>query len=393
MDGAIRPFRVETDGRQIDDLRARLARTRWPEVEPVSDWSQGVPSAYLRELCEYWADEYDMGRLADRLGAWPQFLTEIDGLGIHFIHARSPHPEATPLILTHGWPGSVVEFLKVLGPLTDPTAHGGDAADAFHVVCPSLPGYGFSDKPTETGWGIRRTAAAWAELMSRLGYERYVAQGGDWGSSVTIALAAAAPRNVLGIHLNFAVASQEAVGEPTPEEAEGIEALARFTATGNAYAVLQATKPQTIGYALVDSPVAQCAWIVEKLMAWSDCDGDPEESFSRDEILDNITLYWLTASGASSARMYWESFRLEFTAPALAQVSVPAAYTRFPREIVLLSERLVRTRFPDLRYYSRADRGGHFAAFEEPDLFVAEVRAGIRATGARDAAQASPPTA
>jgi pimeloyl-ACP methyl ester carboxylesterase len=388
MDGAITPFQVKVDDQQIDDLRSRLARTRWPEAEPVSDWSQGVPSAYLSELCDYWAGEYDMRRLADHLGAWPQFRSEIDGLGIHFIHARSPHPEAIPLLLTHGWPGSVVEFLKVIGPLVDPPAHGGDAADAFHVVCPSLPGYGFSDKPAETGWGVRRTAGAWAELMARLGYEHYVAQGGDWGSSVTIALAAAAPRNVLGIHLNFAVAAQQAVGEPTPEEAEAIEVLKEFGATGNGYAVEQATKPQTIGYALVDSPVAQCAWIVEKFMAWSDCEGNPESSFSRDEMLDNITLYWLTASAASSARMYWESFRAEFTSPSLPQIPVPAAYTRFPKEIVLLSERLVRTRFPDLRYFARAERGGHFAAFEVPDLFVAEVRAGIRATGAREAARA-----
>jgi pimeloyl-ACP methyl ester carboxylesterase len=384
MHGAITPFRVEFEDAGIEDLRARLARTRWPEPEPVADWSQGVPSAYLHELCDYWAGEYDMGRLADRLGAWPQFRTEIDGLGIHFIHARSTHPEAVPLLLTHGWPGSVVEFLKVIGPLVDPPAHGGDAADAFHVVCPSLPGYGFSDKPAATGWGIRHIAAAWAELMARLGYERYVAQGGDWGSSVTVALAAAAPEHVAGIHLNFAVAAQEAVGEPTAEEAEGIERLRQFAATGNGYAIEQSTKPQTVGYALVDSPAGQCAWIVEKFEAWSDCDGHPENSFTRDELLDNVTLYWLTASAASSARLYWESFSAEFTAPRLPQVPVPAAYTRFPEEIVLLSERLARSRFPDLRYYNRAERGGHFAALEAPDLFVAEVRAGIRATGARE---------
>jgi pimeloyl-ACP methyl ester carboxylesterase len=384
MDEAITPFLVEIDDDQVEDLRSRLARTRWPEPEPVTDWSQGVPVAYLKGLCEYWAGEYDMRRLADRLNAWPQFRTEIDGLGVHFIHARSPHPQAIPLLVTHGWPGSVVEFLKVIGPLVDPPAVGGEAADAFHVVCPSLPGYGFSDKPAETGWGIGRTAAAWAELMSRLGYERYVAQGGDWGSSVTMALAARAPRNVQGIHLNFAVAAQEAVGEPTPEEAEGIAALKEFQATGNGYAVEQATRPQTVGYGLVDSPAAQCAWIVEKFMAWSDCDGDPANSFSRDELLDNVTLYWLTASAASSARLYWESFHAEFTAPTLPQIPVPTAYTRFPKEIVLLSERLVRTRFPDLRYFGRAERGGHFAALEVPDLYVAELRAGIRATGARE---------
>jgi pimeloyl-ACP methyl ester carboxylesterase len=379
---------VEFEDEQVEDLRGRLARTRWPEDEPVADWSQGVPAAYLRELCDYWASEYDFGRLADRLGAWPGFRTEIDGLGVHFIHARSPHPEAIPLLVTHGWPGSVVEFLKVIGPLVDPPAHGGDAADAFHVVCPSLPGYGFSDRPAQTGWGIRHTAAAWAELMARLGYERYVAQGGDWGSSVTIALAAAAPEHVAAIHLNFAVASQEAVGEPTAEEAEGIERLTQFAATGNGYAIEQSTKPQTVGYGLVDSPAGQCAWIVEKFAAWSDCDGHPENSFTRDELLDNVTLYWLTATAASSARLYWESFRPEFTTPKLPQITVPAAYTRFPEEIVLLSERLVRTRFPDLRYYNRAERGGHFAAFEVPELYVAEVRAGIRATGAREASGA-----
>jgi epoxide hydrolase len=388
MAEGITPFRVEFDDAQIEDLRERLARTRWPEDEPVDDWSQGVPAAYMRELCGYWAREYDMARLADRLNAWPQFRAEIDGLGIHFIHARSPHPEAVPLLLTHGWPGSVVEFLEVIGPLVDPPAHGGEAADAFHVVCPSLPGYGFSDKPAETGWGIRHIAAAWDELMTRLGYGRYVAQGGDWGSSVTAALAAAAPEHVAGIHLNFAVAAQDAVGEPTAEEAEGIERLKRFAATGNGYAIEQSTKPQTIGYALADSPAGQCAWIVEKFEAWSDCDGHPENSFTRDELLDNVTLYWLTASAASSARLYRESFTAEFTAPRLPQVTVPAAYTRFPEEIVLLSERLARSRFPDLRYYSQAERGGHFAAFEVPELFVAEVRAGIRATGAREPSRA-----
>jgi epoxide hydrolase len=389
MDQLITPFTVEFDEGSVADLRRRLEQTRWPEPETVPDWSQGVPLAYARGLCEYWAGEYEMERVADRLNAWPQFRTEIDGLGIHFIHARSPHPEAIPLVITHGWPGSVVEFLDVLGPLVDPPAHGGDAADAFHVVCPSLPGYGFSDKPAANGWDVGRTARAWAELMARLGYERYVAQGGDWGYSVTEKLAEQFPDRVAGLHLNFAIASQEAVGEPTAEEAEGVAALEEFLASGNGYAVEQATRPQTVGYGLVDSPAGQCAWILEKFMAWSDCDGDPLNSFSRDQILDNVTLYWLTASAASSARMYWESFHKEFTAPPLPEIPVPAAYTRFPREIVLLSERLVRTRFPDLRHYGRADRGGHFAAFEVPEIYVEEVRAGLRATGARERIRSS----
>jgi epoxide hydrolase len=387
MNPAPQPFEVEFADGSTAHLRARLENTRWPEAETVDDWSQGVPLGYLREICEYWAGEYDMGRLAARLNAWPQFHAEIDGLGIHFIHARSPHPEAIPLVMTHGWPGSVVEFLGVLGPLVDPPAYGGEAADAFHVVCPSLPGYGFSDKPAATGWGIGRTAKAWAELMARLGYERYVAQGGDWGFSVTAALATRAPEHVAGIHLNFAVANME-VEEPTPDEAEAAAALAEFARHGNGYAIEQSTRPQTIGYALADSPAGQCAWILEKFDAWSDCDGDPERAIGRDEMLDNITLYWLTGTAASSARMYWQSFAPEFSDPNPAPIAVPTAYTRFPQEIVRLSERQLRTRFPDLRHYGVAPSGGHFAALESPETFVTELRAGIRATGARGLAGA-----
>ncbi len=384
MEADITPFEVDVSAEQVEDLRARLAHTRWPEPETVGDWSQGLPLGYAKELCEYWAAEYDMGRIARRLNAFPQFRTRIDGLDVHFLHVRSPHPQAVPLVITHGWPGSVVEFLEAIGPLVDPPAHGGDAADAFHLVCPSLPGYGFSGKPTEAGWGVGRTADAWKELMRRLGYERYLAQGGDWGAAVTAALVARAGGAVAGIHLNFAIVDQRVVGEPTAEEQEDLRLLREFRKTGNAYAMQQSTRPQTLGYGLVDSPVAQCAWIVEKFRAWSDCGGHPEDSFSRDDLLDNVMVYWLTASGASAARMYWESFRSEFAAARVSQVDVPTAYSRFPREIVLLSERMVRTRYPDLRYYNRVARGGHFAAFEEPGLFVEELRAGFRALGVRE---------
>ncbi len=383
MENEITPFQVDVGAEQVEDLRARLAHTRWPEPEPVGDWSQGMPLAYARELCEYWATEYDMGRVSGRLNAFPQFRTRIDGLDVHFLHVRSPHPDAVPLVITHGWPGSVVEFLAAIGPLVDPPAYGGEAADAFHVVCPSLPGYGFSGKPAETGWGVERTARAWKELMGRLGYERYLAQGGDWGAAVTAALVAVAGESVAGIHLNFAIVDQEAVAEPTAEETEYLRRLREFRKRGNGYAIQQSTRPQTLGYGLVDSPAAQCAWIVEKFNAWSDGDGHPEDSFSRDDLLDNVMVYWVTASGASAARMYWESFRSEFAAARRSRVEVPTAYSRFPREIVLLSERMVRSRYPDLRYYNGVARGGHFAAFEEPGLFVEEVRAGFRALGVR----------
>jgi pimeloyl-ACP methyl ester carboxylesterase len=377
----VRDFRVEVTDEQIADLRDRLSRTRWPEPETVDDWSQGVPLGYARELCEYWANEYDMQRLAHRLNAFPQFRATVGGLGIHFLHVRSQHEQATPLVLTHGWPGSVVEFLDVIDPLTDPEAHGGSPADAFHVVVPALPGFGFSDKPSRPGAGIERIADTWHELMGHLGYPRYYAQGGDWGSAVTTALAARAPEGLLGVHLNIGLVSPEALfalGEPTEQEQEMLARTQRFQAEENGYAFVQATRPQTIGYPLADSPAGQLTWIVEKFYAWTDCDGHPEKAVSRDDLLDNVMIYWLTSSAASSARMYWENAQY-LTTEAGRPVRVPAAYTRFPEEIFPFSERWLRTRFSDLRYYHAAERGGHFAAFEQPGIFAREVRAGIAA--------------
>ena len=371
----ITPFRVEIAGDAVDDLRQRLGRTRWPEPETVDDWSQGVPLAYVQELCRYWVDDYDWTAAEARLNAFPQFTTSIDGLGIHFVHVRSPHPDAVPLVITHGWPGSTVEFAKVVGPLADPPAYGGEASDAFHVVCPSLPGYGFSDKPDAAGWRVERIGRAWAELMDRLGYERYGAQGGDWGSSVSTSLAQHLPDRILGLHLNMPIAiASRRDGPPSPEDERVYAALVRFREVEGGYSHLQATRPQTLGYGLVDSPAAQCAWIIEKFMVWTDCDGHPENALTRDELLDNISVYWLTASGASSARLYWESFNRFNREP----VVVPTGCSVFPKEIMPASRAAVERRFTDLRYWHELDRGGHFAAFEQPDLFVDEVRAFFR---------------
>jgi pimeloyl-ACP methyl ester carboxylesterase len=370
-------FELAVPERELEDLRERLGRTRWPERETVGDWSQGIPLAYVQDLCTYWADGYDWRRAEAALNAAGSFKTEIDGLGIHFLHARSPHEGALPLLLTHGWPGSVVEFLKVIGPLVDPPAHGGDAADAFHVVCPSLPGYGFSDKPTAAGWGVPRIADAWAELMRRLGYERYGAQGGDWGASVTMALAGADAEHLAGIHLNMAILGKAAIadaGEPTPQERAGLDRLAEHRATGAGYSSQQSTRPQTLGYGLVDSPAAQCAWIVEKFWAWTDSDGDPENVLTRDEMLDNVMLHWLPATGASSARLYWESFGSRPAEP----IDVPAGFSVFPKEIFPVSRRWLEYRLRDLRHYNVLERGGHFAALEQPALFTDELRTFFR---------------
>jgi pimeloyl-ACP methyl ester carboxylesterase len=370
-------FRLDVPDADLNDLRERLARTRWPERETVADWSQGIPLAYVQELCEYWRGGYDWRRLEARLNAIGQFRTEIDGLGIHFLHARSPHPGALPLLLTHGWPGSVVEFLKVIGPLVDPPAHGGDAADAFDVVCPSLPGYGFSDKPGETGWGVQRIAAAWAQLMARLGDERYGAQGGDWGAAITTQLATIDSEHLAGIHLNMLIASPaelEALGELTDREQAALADYAHHRRWNTGYARQQSTRPQTLGYGLVDSPAAQCAWIVEKFWAWTDCEGHPENALTRDELLDNVMLYWLPATGASSARLYWESYRKWDFSP----ISVPTGCSIFPKEILRPSRRWAERRFSDLRHWNELDRGGHFAAFEQPELFADELRAFFR---------------
>jgi epoxide hydrolase len=379
----VTPFRIEIPQDRLDDLRERLARTRWPEAETVTDRSQGVPLSYLRELCGYWADGYDWRATERQLNRLPQFRAELDGLGIHFLHVRSPHPDALPLVLTHGWPGSIVEFLKVIGPLTDPTSHGGKAADAFHLVCPSLPGYGFSDKPAKPGWGVERIAGAWVGLMARLGYERYGAQGGDWGTSISASIGRQDPEHVVGIHLMPPLAPPDPAtfDDLTERERAALASLEHAAEWDSGYSMEQATRPQTIGYALVDSPVALCAWIVEKLWAWTDCDGRLENVLSRDEVLDNVMLYWLPGTGASAARLYWESIRQVnqwISGTATDTVVVPTGCSIFPKELQRPSRRWAAKRFLDIRYWNEPDKGGHFAAFEQPELFVEELRAFFR---------------
>ena len=377
------PFRIEVPQGTLGDLRARLAGMRWPEAETVDDWSQGVPLSYLRELCRHWAEDYDWRATERRLNLLPQFRTEVDGLGIHLLHLRSPHPDAFPVVLTHGWPGSVVEFLKVIGPLTDHTAHGGDAADAFHLVIPSLPGYGFSDRPAQPGWGVERIAGAWARLMARLGYRRYGAQGGDWGTSVSTSIAQQDPEHVAGIHLNPPLAPPDPAtfDDLTEAERATLAALEHAAEWESGYSQEHATRPQTIGYALVDSPVALCAWIVEKFWAWTDHDGQLEDVLTRDELLDNLMLYWLPGTGAASARLYWESIRQVnrwISGPVTDTVAVPTGCSIFPKELQRPSRRWAARRFLDIRWWNELDKGGHFAAFEQPELFVNEVRAFFR---------------
>jgi pimeloyl-ACP methyl ester carboxylesterase len=369
----IRPFTIEISDAEIEDLRQRLANTRWPEAETPDDWSQGIPLAYTQDVVRYWQTDYDMQRLANRLNAYPNFLTEIDGLDIHFMHIRSSHDNAEPLILTHGWPGSVVEFLKVIDALTEPSTNGADSAQAYHLVIPSLPGFGFSGKPTETGWGVAKIGMAWAQLMARLGYEQYFAQGGDWGAIVTSAIALADPDHCRAIHLNMVVAAPDPNADDlTPQEISGLEGLKHYQDWDSGYSKQQSTRPQTLGYALVDSPAGQAAWILEKFWAWTDCNGDPENVLSRDEMLDNIMVYWLNAAGASSGRIYWESFGAGL---GDQQVKVPMGGTIFPKEIFRTSKRFAERVYPNIIYWSEKDSGGHFAAFEQPEVFIDEVRA------------------
>jgi pimeloyl-ACP methyl ester carboxylesterase len=383
MSGEVTPFRIEIPETDLLDLRKRLEQTRWPEGETVSDWSQGVPLAYQRELCRYWSAGYDWRVTEARLNALPQFRTEIDELGIHFVHVRSPHPDAFPLVITHGWPGSIVEFLKVIGPLSDPTAHGGDAADAFHVVCPSLPGYGFSDKPSQRGWNVERIAGAWIQLMGQLGYKRYGAQGSDWGTSISTSIGQHDPDHVAGIHLTPPIAPPDpaTLDELSESERVALADLEQRREWEDGYTVEQSTRPQTLGYGLVDSPVGLCAWIVEKFWSWTDCDGHLENVLTRDELLDNVMLYWLPGTGASAARLYWESIRQVqewFTESAPDTVAVPTGCSIFPKEVPRPSRRWAAKRYTDIRYWNELDKGGHFAAFEQPELFVNELRSFFR---------------
>jgi pimeloyl-ACP methyl ester carboxylesterase len=369
---AIRPFQLAIPQEQLDDLCRRLDATRWPEKETVDDWSQGTPLAVLQELAAYWRHSYDWRACEARLNSLGQFVTGIDGVDIHFLHLRSPHEEALPLVLTHGWPGSVIEFMRVIGPLTDPVAYGGRAEDAFHVVAPSLPGYGFSGKPTRTGWGIERIARAWAELMRRLGYSRWAAQGGDWGAFVTHAIGSQAPEGCIGIHLNMPIAgpTKEARENPTAEDRHAFERMQYYKDWDSGYSTQQGSRPQTLGYGLVDSPAGLAGWIYEKLQAWSDSSGNAWDVLGRDAVLDNIMLYWLTASGASAARLYWESFGK--VRPG--EVLLPAGVSAFPKDILPAPRSWVERRVKNLVYWNELDRGGHFAAWEQPELFVGELR-------------------
>jgi epoxide hydrolase len=367
------PFTIAIPQSQLDDLAQRLAATRWPEKEPVDDWSQGAPLAKVQALVDHWRTRYDWRACEARINGFPQFKTEIDGLGIHFIHVKSPHPDALPLILTHGWPGSVIEFMKVIGPLTDPVAYGGKAEDAFHVVVPSLPGYGFSDKPVTTGWSVQKIGAAWGQLMARLGYTRWVAQGGDWGSMVTHAIGALEPEGCIGIHVNMPMGAPlpDDMASLTDAEKSGLAGMQFYRDWDSGYSKQQSTRPQTLGYALVDSPAGQAAWIYEKLFAWTDNQGAPEDALSIDEMIDNIMLYWLPGNAASSARLYWESF----SGPGPVPVALPAGVSQYPREIFRPSRRWVERTLTNIVHWGQMENGGHFAAWEQPEAFVGEVRA------------------
>jgi len=376
MSDEIRPFTIDVPDAAISDLSERLGRTRWPEAEPVDDWSQGVPLSYLRELCDYWAGDYDWRRCETNLNANPNFLTEIDGIDVHFQHVRSPHADATPLIITHGWPGSIMEFQKVIGPLTDPTSHGGSADDAFHLVMPSMPGYAWSGKPTSPGTGIGKIAEMWDTLMLSLGYGKYVAQGGDWGSAVTTTIGMQNLGHCRAIHTNMPVAAPtpESMADPTPADLAAFEALGHYDKWDSGYSKQQSTRPQTVGYALADSPAGQAAWIVEKMWSWTDCDGHPENALTRDEILDNISIYWFTNSASSSARLYWESFA-DF---GDGTVEIPTGCSIFPKEIIRCSRSWAEQRYTNIGYWNELDMGGHFAAWEQPEAFVSELRSAFR---------------
>ena len=376
MSTDITPFTIAIPQATLDDLQKRLAATRWPDQETCAGWDQGMPLAYTRELAEYWASAYDWRRCEAMLNRWPQYRTPIENIDIHFIHRRSPEQDALPLIMSHGWPGSVIEFHKVIEALADPAAHGGSAADAFHVVAPSLPGYGFSGKPRETGTSAEKIGRMWGQLMARLGYERYVAQGGDWGALITQCMAQTETTHCAAVHVTMPIVEPdpETMNDLTEREQSALEGMAFYSEWDSGYSKQQSTRPQTLGYGLADSPVGQMAWIIEKFYAWTDCEKNgtrhPEHVISRDELLDNVMLYWVNNCAASSARLYWESFRN----PNRDPIAMPTGCSIFPREIFRSSRRWAEKRFSNLIYWNEPDRGGHFAALEQPDLFVEEVR-------------------
>ncbi len=367
----IRPFRIDIPQEDLDDLRARLARTRWPDQLPGVGWDYGIPLAVVQELAEYWRDGYDWRVHERRLNAFPQFTTTIDGQNVHFLHVRSAEPGALPLIMTHGWPGSIVEFMNVIGPLTDPGAHGGNPADAFHLVVPSIPGYGFSGPTRDRGWNAPRVARAWDELMGRIGYERYGAQGGDWGSAISRELGLIAPEHLIGVHLNMLIPqTRDEPADLTDQEKARLEAARRFRSDGSGYFMIQATRPQTVAYALTDSPAGQLAWIAEKFNEWTD--GGLPEAVDRDQMLTNISVYWLTGTAGSSARLYFEAAHSGSWGPP-AVSTVPTGIAVFPREIAPAIRRFAE-QSNTIVHWSEFDRGGHFAAMEEPDLLVGDVR-------------------
>ena len=376
MSDVIKPFTAAIPDPALEDLKQRILRTRWPERETVDGWDQGIPLDYTRALADYWATDYDWRRFEQRLNEWPQFTTEIEGIEIHFIHRRSPQPDALPLLISHGWPGSVAEFHKVIDALADPVAHGGEVEDAFHVVVPSLPGYGFSGKPVTAGTSAEKIGRMWGQLMARLGYRRYVAQGGDWGSIITQSMGQTETTHCAGIHITMPIVAPdpETMDDLSPRELSALDAMQFYNQWDSGYSKQQSTRPQTLGYALADSAVGQMAWIVEKFYAWTDCERDgsrhPENVLSRDELLDNVSLYWLTNSAASSARLYWESFNNPGTGP----IDVPAGCSIFPREIFRSSRRWAEQRFSNLVYWRELDQGGHFAALEQPTVFIGELR-------------------
>lgn len=382
----MRPFRIETPQADIDDLRRRIAATRWPDELPDVGWDRGIPLGYVKELADYWLNRFDWRAAEDKLNRYPQFITEIDGVDVHFMHVRSPEPGATPLIITHGWPGSFAEFVDVIEPLTNPTAHGGDASDAFHVVVPSIPGYGYSGHPAETGWDTDRVARAWAELMRRLGYVRYVAQGGDWGMPITLKLGLADPEHVIGVHVNMFAAfpPQDPAAFADLDEADRarLEFTMWFEQDHSGWRKLQSTRPQTLSYALTDSPVGQLAWIAEKYKEWTDSEKAPEDAVDRDQLLTIVTIYWLTAGAGSSAQLYYESSHLDTdfvrTWAGPWPLAMPAGVANFPRDAVRPVRKFAEPLLPTLTHWTEYDRGGHFAAMEQPQLFVGDVRTFVR---------------
>lgn len=376
---SIEPFSARVPDSAIDDLKQRLRSTRWPNRETVDDWSQGVPLEKAEALIGYWRDKYDWRLFEARINTFPHYRTLLDGLGIHFFHVRSYHPNALPIVLTHGWPGSFVEFMEIIRPLSDPTSFGGRAEDAFHVVVPSLPGFAFSDKPTDAGWDVNRIARAWATLMQRLGYDRWVAQGGDWGAGVTHALAQLRPQGLIAAHVNWQFVFPENLPkDPTPAERKAMDHAASFLNEQSGYFREQATRPQTIGYSLADSAAGQALWIYEKFQAWTDNHGNPEDALAIDQMLDNISLYWFTNTGASSARMYWENARAGLVGFSKGLIELPMAASLFPHEIFSPPKAWAQAAWPNLFYWNELDKGGHFAALEQPVLFTEEMRNAFR---------------